>query len=931
MMKKLFVLLAMISAMLVACSTQQPTPSADPEGSVETVRQAFSNAVTLDYGSVPNPGCGICGQPGGDYSCESWGVGWNGGIRTFSDPTPGGATVSTVVVTIFEVGCGASGVSVTLNGTALGTYASAGNCSCGTCDAPVTLTLTNGGGIPGYVKGGTNTLQINYDPRTGTPCVARAVVTLSDGGALTATTTTLASATNPSTYGQPVTFTAHVSGGATPTGTVTFRDGGAPIGTGTLNGAGDATFTTSALTAGSHTMDAVYGGDSSHATSTSAPLPQTVNKSNTTTALTSSQNPSVINGSVTFTATVAAVAPGAGTPTGTVTFSDGGTPLGTGTLDGTGRATFTTTALTVGMHSIVATYGSDGNFNGSTSSTLTQTVNLDGESITIASSLNPSTFNDSVTFTTTITSTSSGGTPTGTMTFKDGAATLGTAPIMAGVATFTTSTLSAGTHTITAVYGGDMTHVAGTSASIDQIVNKAATTVTLTSLVNPTTFGQPTTFTATVTSPAGTAPGNVTFKDGATTLATVALAGGTATFSTASLAVGNHDITAVYAGSPNFLGATSSVLVQSVGLAQTTTSLVSSTNPSLINMGVTFTAHVDVVAPGAGTPTTGAAGVQFKDGASVIGVAPLDGTGTAKFTTSTLSPGTHAITAVYPGDGSFDTSTSPQVSQVVNKDGSAVTLASSLNPSTYRVNVKFSATVTGTGSKPTGTVSFADGTTDLGTVTLDGTGLATLSTASLTVRAHTITATYNGDSSYAGGATGSVVQTVGPANTTTALSSSANPATTGDAITFTAQVSSTAAGATGSVEFFDGNVSLGKSNVADTADALVVQATISTSSLSIGGHAISAVYAGDATHAPSTSSTLTETVNDKSAAPDAGAPPPPHDAGVATPPGAAPSNGTTGGSGGCGCRTTSSSGAGAAAVLPLLGTLLLALRRRKRR
>jgi subtilisin-like proprotein convertase family protein len=93
-----------------------------------------------------------------------------------------------------------------------------------------------------------------------------------------------------------------------------------------------------------------------------------------TTTVTSSANPTVFGQSVTFTATVAAVAPGAGTPTGTVTFRDGSTNLGTATL-ASGTATLATAALTVASHSITVNYGGDGNFFPSTSAALTQTVN----------------------------------------------------------------------------------------------------------------------------------------------------------------------------------------------------------------------------------------------------------------------------------------------------------------------------------------------------------------------------------------------------------------------------------------------------------------------------------------------------------------------------------------------------------------------------
>ena len=89
-----------------------------------------------------------------------------------------------------------------------------------------------------------------------------------------ATTTTLAVApASPSAYGQSVTFTATVTAGAT--GTVTFKDGTTTLGAGTLS-ASTATFSTSGLSVGNHSISAVYGGDTTHSTSTSAALAQQV-------------------------------------------------------------------------------------------------------------------------------------------------------------------------------------------------------------------------------------------------------------------------------------------------------------------------------------------------------------------------------------------------------------------------------------------------------------------------------------------------------------------------------------------------------------------------------------------------------------------------------------------------------------------------------
>jgi hypothetical protein len=187
-----------------------------------------------------------------------------------------------------------------------------------------------------------------------------------------ATTTALASSANPSAYDESVTFTATVtSGKGTPTGTVSFYDGTTLLGTGTLN-SGTATYTTSSLSVGSQSITAVYGGNLDFNGSTSPVLNQVVNKASTTVGLTSSQNPSNYGQAVTFTATVTGLY--GGTATGEIAFYDGATMLGVAALSD-GVAAYTTTGLGVGSNSITAAYSGDGNFTGSTSPALNQTVN----------------------------------------------------------------------------------------------------------------------------------------------------------------------------------------------------------------------------------------------------------------------------------------------------------------------------------------------------------------------------------------------------------------------------------------------------------------------------------------------------------------------------------------------------------------------------
>jgi len=277
---------------------------------------------------------------------------------------------------------------------------------------------------------------------------------------------------------------------------------------------------------------------------------------------------------------------------------------------------------------------------------------------TLASSLNPSTYGQSVTFTATVTSSS--GTPTGTVTFKDGTTTLGSVTLSAGMAHFTTAKLTAGTHSITAAYGGSATFSASTSTTLSQVVNKANTATALASSLNPSIYGQSITLTATVTTSSGTPTGTVTFENGTATLGSAALSGGVAKFTTKKLTGGTHSLTAVYNGNANYASSTSNVVTQVVNKATTTTAVVSSQNPSTVGQSVTFTATVTPQFSG----TTATGSVTFYDGTTKLGSVTLSA-GVAAYTTSTLTKGTHAIKATYAGNANF-LSSSGTVTQTVN-------------------------------------------------------------------------------------------------------------------------------------------------------------------------------------------------------------------------------------------------------------------------
>lgn len=171
--------------------------------------------------------------------------------------------------------------------------------------------------------------------------------------------------------GESITFTATVTSASstTPTGTVIFYDGSTELGAETLSD-GVASYTTSGLAIGTHTIKAAYSGDASHE-SASATLTQVVDALLTSTnALTCSPNPAAYGATVTCTATVSG---SSSTPTGTVTFNDGSTALGTATLS-SGAASYSTASLAVGTHTITAVYAGAAPYSASTSNAVTEVI-----------------------------------------------------------------------------------------------------------------------------------------------------------------------------------------------------------------------------------------------------------------------------------------------------------------------------------------------------------------------------------------------------------------------------------------------------------------------------------------------------------------------------------------------------------------------------
>ena len=196
------------------------------------------------------------------------------------------------------------------------------------------------------------------------------------------------------------------------------------------------------------------------------------------------------------------------------------------------------------------------------SNAVTQVVTGYPTTTTLSSSLTPSAYGQSVTWTATVTSPSGYVTsPTGKVDFTwGGVYTIGSAPLNAsGVATLTKSNLNADSYPLTAAYVGDPNNAGSTSAILSQVVTQTTSAASLTSSPNPSVEGQAVTFLADITSPTITATGPVTFSIGNTVLGTAELAGGKARFTTSTLPVGANPVTVTYSGDSNISGSTASV------------------------------------------------------------------------------------------------------------------------------------------------------------------------------------------------------------------------------------------------------------------------------------------------------------------------------------------------------------------------------------
>jgi Bacterial Ig-like domain (group 3) len=533
-----------------------------------------------------------------------------------------------------------------------------------TIDGTGAAVLTLGSGL----VPGTHAFLATY-PGQGnfTPCESVKIYVIVDAYGVTLD---LTSAPNPSLTGQSVIFQIKISSAnGVPTGNITLTDNstGTTLATLTPDANGSASFSISTLAVGTPLIEASYLGNSNYSSASASVVQVVEGGSTTSTTLTCSPNPIQISGTAQFVATVSS---GNGTPTGSISFTDNGAALATqGLVNGTTNLTYTGAAA--GTHSIIATYVPTGSFAAS-SATCSEVVNALPTTSTLTVAPAMTTYGTPVTLTATVTPLTPPGpsTPTGVVTFYNGATVIGSGTLAGGVATLVDGFLAGGSYNLTCTYGGNSIYAMSNCNSVPVTVNAAPSSLTLSSSANPAIYSSFVTFTIRLTAngqSAGT--GNtIQLSINGQVIDLTTDATGSATYTIDTLVPNSYPIIASFTGTNN-LQASSASLTEVITAAPTSNVLTAAPNPGDLNQPVTLTATVS--SPSNST-LIGSGNVAFYDGTTLLGSAPVEahtpmitGSVTASLTVSFSTLGIHNLTAVYDGDADYLTSTSAVYAETI--------------------------------------------------------------------------------------------------------------------------------------------------------------------------------------------------------------------------------------------------------------------------
>ena len=789
-----------------------------------------------------------------------------------SSPLPGASLLltSSITPTVSESLVPSGTVNFYENGTLVGTT----TVTAGSPSSTATLTIT-------APTTGTATLYAVYngDSNYTTATSATTSITVTK----ITPTLTLTPATTTPTGGSTLLLTATLaqtnSVGAVPTGIITFLVDGIATGTATLVSGTTATYTITVPTSGSHTIQATYPGDTNFAAASSAVSTLTVSKLVTTVVVTPSTTTPAAGASVTFTATITPTSySSSGDPSGSVTYLlDGITTLGTSTVTaGTpSTATFSTTSLTSGSHTILATYSGDTYY--ATSSAYSSTITV--SKTTTTTSVIPATTTPSAGSMLQVTayvypSATLGTLPSGTVTFTLDGVSVGTATLTSGspsTATLTFTVGSAGTHTLSATYAGDTYYSSSTATAVTLNTTKSTPTVVVTPATTTPSAGSTLQLTATITPPSSSgtsATGTVSFLVDGTVVGTTSVVSGspsTATLTVTTPSIGSHTVQATYNGDTNYYSATSAAVGIIVNKATTTLTVTPATTTPIANSSMLVTA---TLASSSTSSITATGTVTFTLDGSTVATSTLGGGTTATATITVPSTGTHAIQAIYSGDTNYYASTANPVNITVAKTTTTTVVTPSTTTPSLGSTLPITVTVTPSAvntSLPTGTVTISvDGVaTQAQTITSGNPSTAAATLAAMTPGTHTIAAAYSGDTYYSSSSSASVTVTVPKVTTSTIVT----PATTTPSGGASLSVSATITPATTQSTLPSGTVNFTLDGTSVSSVAVVsgspatASTTLTSTSLTPGTHALAAVYSGDTVYGASTSSAVTLTVS----------------------------------------------------------------------
>ena len=599
------------------------------------------------------------------------------------------------------------------------------------------------------------------------------------------------------------------------TGYMTYSyDGGAPVVV-QMNATGHALFTIPQPVVGTHHVVITYPAQGNWSANTLPLQTFTVTPAQTQVALVPSPSYAPLTGLITFSASLTSPSAGAPKSLGTVSFSEGATLLAKVAVNANGQASFSTSGLTTGYHTITASYSGGGDFGVATDS---KTIQIGGPILTWAApaainygtALNATQLNATasvagtlvfspaadtilapgqqslkVTFTPadtahytvqssavvltvnkapqtiTLTAPSIGkvNTPI-TLVATGGASGSPITYTVAGPATLSGTTLTptgTGTVTVTANQAGNTNYLAATPVTQTITVANSTGTATVTMTAATATLKYPASenLVPCVKLSNNAAPtGTISIYDGGILLTTQPMNSSSCVYwwATPSLPVGSHTLTATYNDSSN-KNVTSAPVTVTVNRGDLTSTV------NCWNTNFTYGADYQCDAYNTSGAFTGYMTYSYDGGAPVT--VQMNASGHALFSIHLPLVGTHKVAVVYPQQGNFNAYALPVQTFTVTAAQTQV----SLTPSTYYAkkgtSITFNVTLTSQSAgvpAGVGTVSFNDGSTLLGKGTVDATGKVSFSTASLAVGAHNISATYSGGGNFAAASAATSIQ-----------------------------------------------------------------------------------------------------------------------------------------------------------------------------